>query len=168
MRAFAFAPCVILLCACSGEDPAGNTDAGAPWVDIGLSGGQGGLDFEPLAPGAEVPLATFGQGGTHALLAVRCSGFGDAAFVNVDITNLNTGVQVQSTPTSSPQLLLCRDELVCDLLPLLVMMGGLTAPGENREGLPVRIEVEAHNVAGTRAEVERNAVLSARSLSELL
>jgi hypothetical protein len=167
MRALAFAPCVIVLSACSGESPAGS-DADAPWVDIGLSAGVGGLDFEPLELGGQVPLATFGQGGTHALLAVRCSGFGDAAFVNVDITNLNTGVQVSSTPTSSPQLLLCRDELLCDLVPLLVMMGGLTAPGEEREGLPIRVEVEAHNVAGTRAEVEREAILSARSLSELL
>ena len=167
MRALGFAPCVALLCGCSGESGEGSA-AGMPWVDIGLSAGLGGLDFEPLAPGEEVPLATFGQGGTHALLAVRCSGFGDAAFVNVDITNLTSGVQVTSTPTASAQLLLCRDELVCDLLPLLVMMGGLTAPGEEREGLPIRIAVEAHNVAGTRARVERNAKLSVRDLSTLL
>ena len=167
MRALVFAQCVVLLCGCSGESGEGLAP-GTPWVDIGLSAGVGGLDFERLAAGGTVPLATFGQGGTHALLAVRCSGFGDAAFINVDITNLNSGVQVTSTPTASPQLLLCRDELACDLLPLLVMTGGLTAPGEEREGLPIRIEVEAHNVAGTRAEVERDAVLSARSLSEIL
>lgn len=137
---------------------------GAPAVEIGLSAGVGGLEFAPLVSGGPVPLFTFGQGGTHVLLAVRCTGLGDAAFVRVDVTNLRTGVQVTSTPTMAPQLLICRDEQVCDLLPLLVMMGGLTAPGEEREGLPVRLQVEAHNVAGDRARSEREAVLSAATL----
>lgn len=135
-----------------------------PWVDIGLSAGEGGLGFDPLEPGGQVPLLTFGQGGTHALLAIRCGGLGSRAFVNVTITNLQTGVQVQSTPSASPQLLICREPEVCDLVPFLVMTGGLSEPGEQRDGLPIRIEAEAHNVGGARAREEREAVLSTRDL----
>jgi hypothetical protein len=146
--------------ACSGE-PAG---ADEPRVDIGLSAGEGGLGFERLEPGGEVPLLTFGQGGTHALLAIRCVGLGSSAFVNVTITNLQTGTEVRSTPSASPQLLICREPEVCDLVPFLVMTGGLTEPGQERDGLPIRVDVEAHNVAGARAREEREAVLSTRNL----
>ncbi|MET0409854.1 MAG: hypothetical protein ABW217_01095 [Polyangiaceae bacterium] len=144
--------------ACSGAD------ADEPWVDIGLSAGDGGLGFARLEAGGEVPLLTFGQGGTHALLAIRCAGFGRSAFVNVTITNLRTGTQVQSAPSASPQLLICREPEVCDLVPFLVMTGGLTEPGVERDGLPIRIDAEAHNVAGERARTEREGVLSTREL----
>jgi hypothetical protein len=148
---------------CSGSG-ADDGAADEPWVDIGLSAGEGGLGFARLEPGGEVPLLTFGQGGTHALLAIRCAGLGSSAFVNVTITNLQTGTQVQSTPSASPQLLICREPELCDLVPFLVMTGGLTAPGQERDGLPIRIDAEAHNAAGERAREEREAVLSTRSL----
>jgi hypothetical protein len=152
----------LALVACSGDEQDANADE--PWVDIGLSAGEGGLGFERLEAGSEVPLLTFGQGGTHALLAIRCGGLGSRAFVNVTITNLRAGTQVQSAPSPSPQLLICREPDVCDLVPFLVMTGGLTEPGEERNGLPVRIEAEAHNVDGARARVEREAVLTTREL----
>lgn len=149
-----------MLAACSG----GEDDAGEPWVEIGLSAGEGGLGFERLEPSGQVPLFTFGQGGTHALLAIRCAGFGSSAFVNVTITNLRTGTQVRSTPSASPQLLLCREPEVCDLVPFLVITGGLTVPGEEREGLPIRIDAEAHDVDGARARQEREGVLTTGNL----
>jgi hypothetical protein len=147
--------------ACSGADEGAE---GAPWVDIGLSAGQGGLGFARLEPGGEVPLLTFGQGGTHALLAIRCAGLGSSAFVNVTITNLQTGTEVQSAPSASPQLLICREPEVCDLVPFLVMTGGLTEPGQERDGLLIRIDAEAHNAAGERARAEREGVLSTGNL----
>jgi hypothetical protein len=150
-----------IACSDSGAD---DQAADEPWVDIGLSAGEGGLGFARLEPGGEVPLLTFGQGGTHALLAIRCVGLGSSAFVNVTITNLQTGTEVRSAPSASPQLLICREPEVCDLVPFLVMTGGLTAPGQERDGLPIRIDAEAHNVAGARARDERTAVLSTRSL----
>jgi hypothetical protein len=154
----------LVLPGCSGSGSDEQAQGDGPWVDIGLSAGEGGLGFERLETGGEVPLFTFGQGGTHALLAIRCAGLGSRAFVNVTITNLQTGTQVQSTPSASPQLLLCREPEVCDLVPFLVMTGGLTEPGQERDGLPVRVEAEAHNVAGDRARAEREGVLSTRNL----
>lgn len=146
--------------ACASE----NAPEPAIWVDIGLTSGVDGLDFAALEPGGEVPLYTFGQGGTHALLAVRCSGLGKRAFVDVSITNLGTGDEVTAGSTESPRLLLCRDERVCDLLPLLVMTGGLVDPGTERNGLPVRVKADARNLAGAAASVERDAVLSTGTL----
>jgi hypothetical protein len=156
--------CLLLVLGLASAACSGSSEDDGPSVDIGLSSGEGGLGFERLEPGNEVPLLTFGQGGTHALLAIRCVGFGSRAFVNVTITNLNAGTQVQSAPSPSPQLLICREPEVCDLVPFLVMTGGLTEPGEERDGLPIRIEAEAHNVDGARARVEREAVLSTREL----
>lgn len=143
---------------------AGDAGRSSVWVDIGLTGGPDGLDFVPLEPGGAVPLHTFGQGGTHALLAVRCSGLGDRAFVSVTITNVQTGDEVTAAPSQSPRLLLCRDERVCDLLPLLVMTGGLVAPGSDRDGLHVQVRVDASNAAGLSASVERDAFLSTATL----
>jgi hypothetical protein len=149
----------------------GSTDTGpeeAPTpelgVDVGLPGGADGLEFVPLEPGGSVPLQTFGQGGTHALLAVRTRGLGNRAFVGVDIENAATGDAVGAPAGPSPRLLLCRTPDVCDLLPLLVMTGGLVPPGGDRDGLRVRIRVDASNPEGDAANVERDAVLSTASL----
>lgn len=145
---------------CAGsEQSEPEPDVGGVAVEIGLPSEDGRLGFVPLEPGGEVRLETFGQGGTHVLLAVRCIGFGDRAFVNVSLTNSLTGARVAAPPPASPQLLLCRDERSCDLLPLLVMASGLTPPGEQRDGLPVRIDVEVNNTEGERARAEVEAVL---------
>src|SRR5262245_59846407 len=134
------------------------------WADVGLPGGADGLAFVVLEPGGAVPLQTFGQGGTHALLAVRTSGLGNRAFVSVAIQNLATGAEVSAPAGASPRLLACRDEGVCDLLPLLVMTGGLVLPGEARDGLAVRIHVDATGADGGTASADRDAVLTSESL----
>jgi hypothetical protein len=154
---------LLALVACSGEGAGAPVDA-AVWVDVGLPGGADGLEFVPLEPGGEVPLQTFGQGGTHALLAVRCSGLGSAAFVGVEIENSATGDTVSAPPSASPRLLICRDDRVCDLLPLLVMTGGLVPPGTDRDGLAVHLRVDASNAEGLGASVERDAFLSTAAL----
>ncbi|HWO12245.1 MAG TPA: hypothetical protein VNN80_22270 [Polyangiaceae bacterium] len=159
-------PVLLALAACS-DDGAGRTSPEAPldvWVDVGLPGGVDGLEFVPLEPGGAVPLATFGQGGTHALLAVRTSGLGNRAFVSVSIRNTATGAEVSAPAGGSPRLLLCRDTGVCDLLPLLVMTGGLVVPGEARDGLAVLIRAEAAGAEAGAASVEREAVLTTQSL----
>lgn len=61
----------------------------------------------------------------------------------------------------SPRLLLCRTPDVCDLLPLLVMTGGLVPPGTDRDGLGVRIRVDASNPEGSAASVEVPPIASA-------
>lgn len=153
------------LVACSADAPSASPEPSAEvWVDVGLPGGSDGLEFVPLAPGGAVPLQTFGQGGTHALLAVRTSGLGDRAFVGVSIRNLATGAEVSAPAGPSARLLLCRDEGVCDLLPLLVMTGGLVLPGEARDGLRVIVHVDAEGAQGGTASVEREAVLTTPAL----
>jgi hypothetical protein len=150
-------------CSADSEDPVTNP-AAEIWVDVGLPGGTDGLEFVPLAPGGAVPLASFGQGGTHALLAVRTSGLGNRAFIGVSLRNAATGAEVSAPAGASPRLLLCREADVCDLLPLLVMTGGLVLPGEAREGLAVLVRVDATGAEGGAASVERAAVLTTGSL----
>jgi len=133
-------------------------------VDLGLSSGPDGLDFQHLEPGGSVPLYTFGQGGTHALLAVRCSGLGERAFVAITISNPDDGRSVTAPAGASPRLLACDDAGLCDLVPLLVMTGGLVPPGVDRDGLAVVIRADASNLAGVTASVERAAFLSTASL----
>lgn len=152
-----------ILSACSGgaEPPLAKPST---WVDVGVTSGDDGLGFETLPPGGAVPLHTFGQGGTHALLAVRCSGLGERAFVSVSIRNIASGDEVSAPAGREPRLLLPRGDDVYDLLPLLVMTGGLVAPGDERDGLPVLVRVDASNTAGAAASVEREAVLSTETL----
>lgn len=162
-------PCPLGLCCLLGAlacaDGAGSEPAPTSiWVDVGLPGGSDGLEFSPLAEGGAVPLQTFGQGGTHALLAVRTSGLGNRAFIDIIIRNPATGGEVSALTGASPRLLLCRDGGVCDLLPLLVMTGGLVLPGESRDGLSVLLHVDARGADGGTASVERDAVLTTQSL----
>lgn len=133
------------------------------WVDIGLPVGDG-LQFESLEPGGELRLQTFGQGGTHVLIGVRCQGFGNRAFVSVAIKNLQNDVSVRTPAPVRPQLLLCREEGVCDLVPLLAMTSGLTKPGEDRDGLRVELSAIVKNEAGVEASTTREAVLSTADL----
>src|SRR5260370_12830751 len=80
----------------SAGQPAFET-AGAPpeprpaTVELGVPGGADGLDFVPLEPGTVLNLQTFGQGGTHVLVAVRCAGVVNRAFVSAQLPNQRTG-----------------------------------------------------------------------------
>jgi hypothetical protein len=153
------------LAGCGSSGDGGDPPGAAIWADVGMPGGADGLDFVHLEPGGSVPIQTFGQGGTHALLAVRTNGLGKRAFVSVSIENVATGDTVEAPAGPSPKPLLCRTEGgPCDLLPLLVMTGGLVPPGTDRDGLVVRIQVNASNPEGNTASVEREAVLSTASL----
>lgn len=135
-----------------------------PSVEIGVPGGTDGLEFAAMTAGDEIRLQSFGQGGTHVLLAVRCIGFGSRAFVNLTLTNEVSGVQIFSPVPARPQLLYCREPTTCDLVPMLAMTGGLTAPGEERNGLPIRIDADVHNQAGLSATASQQAVLSTADL----
>ena len=84
--------------------------------------------------------------------------------MGVSIRNLATGAEVSAPAGPSARLLLCRDEGVCDLLPLLVMTGGLVLPGEARDGLRVIVHVDAEGAQGGTASVEREAVLTTPAL----
>ena len=150
----------------SGADAVpGDVDASANVsVEIGLPSGDDGLAFAPLEPLGELRLESFGQGGIHVLLAIRCVGFGNRAFVTITVTNPLTGAQVVSPAPVRPQLLLCRDAEVCDLVPVLVMVGAIAPPDTERNGLHVRITADVHNSAGAASSASQEAVLSTADL----
>ncbi len=127
-------------------------------VELGLPGGPDSLDFTPMADGAELRLETFGQGGTHVLLGVRCIGFGNRAFVSIRVRNLIDDSEIVAPAPARPQLLFCDGD-VCDLVPLTMMMGGISDAAE-RDGLAVEVTAEVHNQAGISGSDSRHAVLS--------
>lgn len=133
-------------------------------VAIGVPSGADGLEFAPLAAGSELRLQSFGQGGTHVLLGVRCVGFGNRAFVGVVLENLRTGAMVSSPAPAQAQLLYCHDDVGCDLVPMLAMASGIAQPGEERDGLPVKITVDARSNSGTSASANVDVVLSTADL----
>lgn len=134
----------------------------APELLIGTPDPEDDLEFLPLEDGDDIPLQTFGQGGTHALLALRCIGLGQEVFTKVTLENAETGAS-ESTPESTrPMLLLCRDEseTVCDLIPLFALTGGIAEPAK-KDGLRIRVIAEAHNEAGREASAVIEGVLRA-------
>ena len=138
----------------------GGGGEGVPLVEIGTP--NDALEFLPLESGGDVPLETFGQGGTHMRIAIRSNGFGKRAFVDVEVENLETGDMVMTPPSSSPALLLCRDEAeyTCDLIPLFVLTGGLADP-EDKDGLHVRIRARVHVEDGLEGKTAIDAYLRA-------
>lgn len=142
----------------------GGVDAPNASVAIGVPAGTDGLDFAPLPPDGELRLESFGQGGIHVLLAIRCTGFGNRAFVMIRVTNLLTGAETISPAPVRPQLLLCRDADVCDLVPVLVMVGAVAEAGTDRNGLHVRITADVHNEAGIESSASQEAVFSTADL----
>jgi hypothetical protein len=150
----------------AGADAGGADDVPVvdPSVELGTPAGDDGLGFAPLMDGAELRLQTFGQGGTHVLIAVRCLGFDKRAFVSATLTNSITGVVVEEPAPARPQLLYCHDEGVCDLVPYLVHASGLTKTDEEKNGLLVRLTTQVHTDAGVMAEASLDAVLSTADL----
>lgn len=140
-------------------------DVSATSVEVGIPSGPDGLDFAPLPSQGELRLETFGQGGTHVLLGVRCIGFGHRAFVTLSLTNLETGERVVSPAPVQPQLLAC-DEAgeICDLVPVLAMATGIAAAGVERNGLHVEVAAEVSNQAGLTGSASQEAVLSTADL----
>jgi hypothetical protein len=153
-------------------DPAGaggQADvAGAPavvaTVALGVPDGADGLGFLPLDDGAVLKLQTFGQGGTHVVVGVRCTGFGKRAFVSASMQNELTGVEVAEPPPARPQLLYCDGQGACDLVPYLVHASGIAATDADKDGLQVRLTVKVQDESGLAAEGSREVVLSTADL----
>jgi hypothetical protein len=133
-------------------------------VELGVPGGEDGLDFMPLEDGAELRLQTFGQGGTHLIVAVRSLGFGSRAFVSAKLRNLQSGVEVEEPEPARPQLLFCGTEGFCDLVPYLVHASGLTETDEEKDGLEVELSADVRTEAGAGARGSRRVVLSTADL----
>lgn len=160
----------LLGCACSAPSAAPAPDAGGSAgsgavgpIELGVPGGPDSLDFAPLEDGAVLRLQTFGQGGTHVLLGVRCVGFGQRAFVSLSVRNMLDGTQLDAPAPARPQLLFCEGE-VCDLVPITMMMGGITTNDAERDGLAIEISADVHNVAGLTGHASKQATLSTADL----
>jgi hypothetical protein len=151
----------LLGCSADPQAPAAAVEQQAS-VDIGVPAGDG-LDFEHLEPGTVLKLQTFGQGGTHVLLAVRTVGFGSRAFVAMTLRNLVTDAEVTAPAPVRAQLFICDGD-ACDLVPLLVMTAGLAETLEERDGLAIEITADVHNDAGVTGRATREAVLSTEDL----
>jgi hypothetical protein len=172
VRTTLLALAVVALSGCSGgggpSDPGqGGADPGPDAevsVALGVPSGEDGLDFAPLEDGTELKLQTFGQGGTHLLIAVRCVGFGSRAFISAGLRNLTSGVEVDEPEPARPQLLYCESGETCDLVPYLVHASGLTDTDEEKDGLEVSITTRARNEAGDEATATRRIVLSTADL----
>jgi hypothetical protein len=174
MRGFALAALSLLASACSAPGQGGPNGAagaaGAPEitenlsVELGVPGGQDGLEFLPLEDGGELRLQTFGQGGTHLIIAVRSIGFGNRAFVSALLRNLTSGAEVEEPAPARPQLLYCTDGVTCDLVPYLVHASGLTETDEEKDGLRVELTAQVQTEAGASARSSREVVLSTADL----
>jgi hypothetical protein len=142
---------------------AGASAIEAASVEVGIPTGPDGLDFAPLRAGSELRLQTFGQGGTHVMVAVRTAGIGKRAFVSATLRSLTTDVEVEEPAPARPQLLYCGDDGFCDLVPYLVHASGIAVDDE-RDGLRVLLTARARNEAGAQAEAAVEAVLSTADL----
>ncbi|HYQ29126.1 MAG TPA: hypothetical protein VER04_17970 [Polyangiaceae bacterium] len=148
----------------TGGSDAGDAGGGLTGeVQLGVPGGPDGLDFSPLEDGAVLNLETFGQGGTHVLLGVRCIGFGSRAFVELRAKNLALGSELIAPAPARPQLLFCEGQ-VCDLVPITMMMGGIAPSDAERDGLAIELTANVHNAAGVSAKDSRRALLSTQDL----
>jgi hypothetical protein len=137
-----------------------------PSVELGVPSGSDGLSFASLVDGAELRLQTFGQGGTHIIVGVRCVGCGKRVFVSAELRNLATGALVEEPEPARPQLLYCEDGDygACDLVPYLVHTSGLTESEEEKHGLRVSLTARARTQAGVTAHTSREIVLSTADL----
>jgi len=147
----------------AGAGAAGEAD-GPITVELGTPGGDDGLDFIPMSDGEELRVQTFGQGGTHVLIGVRCASFGNRAFVSAELENLESGTVVEEPAPARPQLFYCEDSGVCDLVPYLVHTSGLTKTDAEKDGLRVRLTVKVQSQSGASGQGSREAVLSTAEL----
>jgi hypothetical protein len=150
-------------CTTSHAEPPAEPPAPGPSVELGTPGGVDGLEFVPFGPDPVLKLETFGQGGTHVLLAARTRGFGIRAYAAFSLTNLDSGAELVAPAPTRPQLFYCHDD-VCDLLPVTMMAGGIAGPDEERDGLPVSVGVDVHDDAGLAASDTQHATLSTEDL----
>lgn len=174
LRSLGCVGALLLACSCAakpGSTPGESGDAGAAGApvteasaELGVPGGSDGLTFVPLEEGATLKLQTFGQGGVHVLVGVRCAGFGNRAFVSGSLTDPETGKKTEEPEPARPQLLYCEDQGLCDLVPYLVHATGLTATFAEMDGLEVTLSASVRSETGALADASRTVVLSTADL----
>jgi hypothetical protein len=149
----------------SGCGAAGDASDVEPGLEVGVPDPATGLEYESLAPGGEIVLGTFGQGGTHATLAVQCWGFGDEAYVSVSLRNLDGPGESASRVLDQPEALACqrRDGAeICTRMPIFVTTNGLDPSNVGLDGLHVEVTATVRSRRGTLRSTTTDAYLMKR------
>jgi hypothetical protein len=128
-------------------------------LEIGIPDREKTSTFVELEPDGDVLIQDGGQGGTHALMALRFTGFGQWVYYQLTIHDPDGGGEVMTPDLIRPRPMLCDDELFeCRYSPILVVIGGL-APKDEWDGLYVEITATVRNEDGVEATAMQSAYL---------
>lgn len=128
-------------------------------LEIGIPDPEKSSTFLELPDDGDVLIQDGGQGGTHALVALRFTGFGQWVYYQITIRDPEGGGQVMTPELIRPRPMLCDEALFeCRYSPILVVIGGL-APKEEWDGLDVEISALVRNEEGAQAVATKYATL---------
>ncbi len=130
-----------------------------PLVEVGIPDQETSLYFEPLSEDGEIDIRMGGQGGTHALIAIQCSGFGNRVVYQVEMKNLDGDGEIATLPLPRPRPIACDGD-VCRISPIFVLLGGLAEP-EDWDGLHVEVTATVSNEDGLEASDTKTGYLDA-------
>jgi hypothetical protein len=132
-------------------------EAARVWV--GVPDEQTNLKFEALDGDGLIPIRRGGQGGTHALIAIQCKGFGNRVVYQVTMKNLDGEGEIATLPLPRPRPIVCENDGVCRVSPLFVLLGGL-APPEDWDGLHVEVTATVANEDGLEGSGTATGILT--------
>jgi hypothetical protein len=138
---------------------ANSLDAGLP-VEVGIPDSKVTTQFAPLSRDGDVTIRDGGQGGTHAMIAIRFEGFGNWVYYRVAISDLDGDSEVSTVVPLRPQPAPCDENNpeLCRKSPIFVVLGGL-AEREAWDGLHVLITAEVSNEDGMAGSATQRAYL---------
>ncbi len=136
----------------AGPNPDGSLGDAAPelWARVGVPDAETQLYFQPLEEDGPISIRMGGQGGTHALIAIQCAGFGNRVTHQVSMRDLDGDGEVATLPLPRPRPVSCDEAGVCKISPIYVLLGGLAEP-ENWDGLHVEVTATVNNADGLEA-----------------
>lgn len=127
-------------------------------VRVGSPDPNDALAFTPLPVDGRIKIRMGGQGGTHAVLGLQCSGFGNRILYEIKIEDLAGGGKVETPTLPGPRPIFCDMAGICKLVPINVVIGGL-APPEDWPNLPVKVTLTVSNADGLTATVSADGFL---------
>lgn len=128
-------------------------------VELGVPDLEQRSTFTELDADGDVFIEDGGQGGTHALVALRFTGFGQWVYYQITIRDPVGGDEVKTPDLIRPRPVVCDEQLfACRYSPILVVLGGLATKDE-WDGLYVEITATVRNEDGVEATVVKNAYL---------
>jgi hypothetical protein len=128
-------------------------------VRVGVPDAETNLYFQALEPDGPIAIRMGGQGGTHALIAVQCEGFGNRISYQISMKNAEGDGEVATLPLPRPKPIACNEQGVCKVSPIFVLLGGLAEP-EDWDGLRVEVTATVSNEEGLFASDTRPGYLT--------